>query len=79
MWCDMSDQEKLNKLIILFVAAFFIIIGDFISVRILIPKMISSQNDLMVSMGFIWVIILFLIHILVGMFLYIRNKEVKND
>ncbi len=66
---------KTENIIFLFVVILLVLLGDFVSLRILIPKMISSQNDILVWGGFLWGIVLFAIHVLL---VVIRKKEVKN-
>lgn len=53
---------NIRNLIVVFVGVCVLLIGDFISFRIIIPKMVSSQNDFLVLLGFILSILLGAIH-----------------
>lgn len=68
---------KVETFMAVFVGIVVLLIGDFFSLRILIPKMISSENDFLVYGGFIWAIVLVSVHLFLVVWYFNRNKLEK--
>lgn len=68
---------KLNDVVLVFCVIVVLMIGDFISFRIFIPKMISAQNDILVFLGFFWATLLGAVHWFLIVWCFNRDKIEK--
>ena len=71
-------QSKTMKYTLWFAAAIVVLLGDFVSYRILIPRMVSSLNDFIVTLGFIWAIFLGIANIGILYYIILRRQDSVN-
>lgn len=82
---DTFPEEQKSKIISSFKAAIwifgiiFLITTDFIYFRIIMPHLMSAENNILVLMGALWAVILIAIHIFLAVILFIwYSKPINN-